>query len=452
MKPLRRALLSLSLVTALGATALGAAADAAAQQRVKFEMWHGLTGDLGERVADVCKRFNGAQAEFEIVCISQGSYDQAVQNSIAAFRAKKHPTVVQVFDAGTADLMLSGAFYPATKLMADHGYNVDWNRYFPGIANYYATSKGEMYSFPFNSSTAMLYWNRDALAKVGRTEAPKTWEDVEAIARDMKKAGIPAPFCFEHDTWQILEQFSAIHRQPIATKGNGYEGLDAELVFNKTRFVDYVKFLKKGLDEGIFAIKEKATGATIGEAFAAGECQMTQMSIASHATIGKTAKPGVNWDVAMLPLFAGTERTNSLVGGASLWALSGKSKDEYRAAAAFFEFIAKPESEEYFSTITGYIPVTIPGFKFMTDKGFYANPPYKGRELALASLTASAPTEVSRGIRLGGFIQIRKETRDALQAIFADKMTVQAGLDQAVERGNAILRRFERTYAGKQLP
>lgn len=447
MKMLRRTSIALAL-----ASLLGFGAEAQAQQRVKVELWQGLTGDLGERVNDVCKRFNESQTEFEITCISQGSYDSAVQNAIAAFRAKKHPTIVQVFDAGTADLMLSGAFYPAKQLMADHGHTVDWGRYFPGIANYYATSKGELYSFPFNSSTALLYWNKDALAKVGKTAAPKTWEEVEAVARDMKKASIPAPFCFEHDTWQILEQFSAIHGQPIATRANGYEGLDAELVFNKTRFVDYVKFLKKGLDEGIFAIKEKAQGATIGEAFAAGDCQMTQMSVASHGTIGKTAKPGMNWDVAMLPLFEGTKRTNSLVGGASLWALSGKSKDEYRAAAAFFAFIARPESEEFFSTVTGYIPVTIPGFKYMQEKGFYNQAPYKGREIALESLTASEVTPVSRGIRLGGFIQIRKETRDALQAIFAGQMGVEAGLNQAVERGNAILRRFERTYAGKQLP
>jgi sn-glycerol 3-phosphate transport system substrate-binding protein len=403
-------------------------------------------------VNDVCKRFNDAQTEFEITCISQGSYDSAVQNSIAAFRAKKHPTIVQVFDAGTADLMLSGAYYPAKQLMADFGHQVDWGRYFPGIANYYATSKGDLYSFPFNSSTALLYWNKGALAKVGKTEAPKTWEEVEAISRDLKKAGYDCPFAFEYDTWQILEQFSAIHGEPIATRANGYEGLDAELVFNKTRFVDYVKFLKKGYDEGIFRIKVKDTGATIGEAFGAGECQMTQMSVAGHGTIGKVAKPDMQWDVAMLPLFAGTKRTNSLVGGASLWTLSGKSQDEYRAAAAFYAFIARPESEEYFSTVTGYIPVTIPGFQYMKAKGFYDKAPFKGREIALESLTASDVTPVSRGIRLGGFIQIRKETRDALQAIFANQMTVEAGLNQAVERGNAILRRFEKTYAGKQLP
>lgn len=295
---------------------------------------------------------------------------------------------------------LFGAFYFAKQLMADFGYQVDWARYFPGVENYYTTSTGGLDSFPFNSSTAIFYWSKDAFANVGRTAGPKSWEEVEGISRDIKEAGYACPFAFEH-TRQMLEQFSAIHGQPIATKGNGYEGLDAELVLNKTRFVDYVKFLKKGLDEGNFAIKEKVTGGTISAAFANGDCQMTMMSLAGHGTVGKTAKPGMDWDVVILPVFDGTKRTNSLVGGAPMWALSGKARDGYRGAATFFAFIAQPDSEEFFSTVTGYIPMTILGFAYMKSKGFYDKAPYKGREVALESLTASEVTSVSRGIRLG---------------------------------------------------
>lgn len=428
------------------------AAATQAESKTKFELWQGLTGDLGDAVNEVCKRFNDSQADFEIVCTSQGSYDAAVQNAIAAYRAGKQPTIVQVFDAGTLDLMLSDAFVPAKKLMEDSGHKINWDDYFPGIADYYSTSTGELYSFPFNSSTALFYYNRDAFAKIGKTEAPKTWEEVEETSRALKAADYECPFAFEYDTWQIMEQFSAIHSQPIATMSNGYEGLGAELTINKTKFADYVSFLKKGFDEGIYQIKVKDTGQTITEAFASGNCQMAQFSVASHGTVTKTQKEGMNWDVTMLPVFAGTERKNSLVGGASLWTLAGKTAEEYKGAAAFYAFIATPESAEFWSTRTGYIPVTKSGFEAMKAKGFYDKAPYKGRETALASLTASEVTALSRGIRLGGFIQIRKEVRDALQGIFAGQMTVEAGLQQAVDRGNAILRRFEKTYANKKLP
>jgi sn-glycerol 3-phosphate transport system substrate-binding protein len=183
-----------------------------------------------------------------------------------------------------------------------------------------------------------------------------------------------------------------------------------------------------------------------------GECQMMQSSIADHGTVGKTIAPDTGWDVAMLPVWAGTERKNSLVGGASLWALSGRPSEEYDAAAAFFAFIAKPEQAEWWSTVTGYIPVTNSGFEYMKSQGFYDKAPYKGREIAIQSLTYTPPGPNSRGIRLGGFIQIRKEIRDGLTAIMAGDVEVQPGLDAAVERSNAILRRFEKTYAGKQFP
>ncbi|WP_027133272.1 extracellular solute-binding protein [Geminicoccus roseus] len=425
-------------------------AGAAQAEPVEFEFWYGLTGDLSERIQEMCQTFNGSQDQFKAVCTSQGTYDAAVQNAIAAFRANKQPTVLQVFDAGTADLMLSGAFVPARELMEKAGYDVNWDDYFPGIADYYATSKGELYSFPFNSSTAVLYWNKDAFQKAGLSEAPKTYEEVETAARALKEAGYACPYAYDVDPWQFMEQFSAVHDLPIATQNNGYDGLDAELVVNQTRFVDHVAFFKRMTDEGLFQLKEM--GQARLQSFMNNECMMMQSSIADHGTVGKTMPDGVAWDVAMVPVWEGTERKNSLVGGASLWALAGNSPEQYEGAAAFFAFLAKPEQAEWWSTVTGYIPVTNSGYEYMMDKGFYDEAPYKGREIAIESLTYTPPTANSRGIRLGGFIQIRKELRDALTGIMAGTTEVQPGLDQAVERGNAILRRFEKTYAGKQLP
>jgi sn-glycerol 3-phosphate transport system substrate-binding protein len=428
---------------------------AASGSKTKIDFWYGNSGDIAKRVQDVCQHFNDSQSDYEIVCTSQGSYAAAVQNTIAAYRAHQQPTIVQVFDVGTLDLMLSDAYYPAYKLMADNGYKVDWNDYFPGIANYYASSKGQMFSFPFNSSTALLYWNKDAFQKIGKTEAPATWEEAAADMKALKAAGYECPFGFNisaDESWQLLEQFSAIHGEPIATKNNGYDGLNAELVFNKTKFVKYVTDLKSWYDQGLAKIKSKETGEEMVPAFANGHCQMILTSVGDHGTITRTASPDMHWGVAMLPVYAGTKRLNSLVGGASLWVLAGKSPEEYKGAAAFLNFIAQPEQALFWSTVTGYIPVTKSGYDYMTQHGFYADPKYKGREIAIASLTASEPTAVSRGIRLGGFLQIRNEVANGWQAIFANKVSVQQGIDQMVERGDAILRRFEATYKGKQLP
>ncbi len=102
-----------------------------------------------------------------------------MQNTIAAFRAGQHPTVVQAYDAGTADLMVSGEFYPVSKMMSDFNIDIDWNNFFPGISNYYASSTGELFSMPFNSSTPMMYYNIADLEAVDITTPPATWEAYE---------------------------------------------------------------------------------------------------------------------------------------------------------------------------------------------------------------------------------------------------------------------------------
>ena len=334
----------------LATVATAIASGAAAADRTKFEFWYGLTGDLGDVVQKHCQLFNESQDKYEAVCVGQGGYDKAEQNTIAAYRAKQQPTVVQIYDAGTVNFMLSGAIYPAVKFAKDFAIDVDWKGYFPGIANYYATAAGEMWSFPYNSSTAVLYWNKDAWAKIGKTEAPKTWSAFGEDLKALKAAGVDCGFAFDFDTWMNLEQFSATNGLPIATLDNGYGGLGAELVFNKTAFVDHIKDYKAWMDAGYAKIQTSQVGKTLVQAFADGSCSSTITSIANHGTVHNTQAPGLKWDVAMLPVIDASKRTNSLVGGASLWIMDGKSKEEYEAAAAFIKYVTATDTgEKYIS-------------------------------------------------------------------------------------------------------
>lgn len=440
-------------IIGLAAAAALAGSAAQAQDRTKFEYWYGLGGYLGDVVTQTCDRFNKSQDQYEVVCVGQDGYAAAVQNTIAAFRAGKHPTIVQAYDAGTADLMMSGEFYPVQKMMADFGIDVDWANYFPGISNYYASSKGELFSMPFNSSTAVMYYNKDDFAAAGIDTPPATWEEFEA---DLKKLEAAQPekchYGYAPSTWVDLEQFSMAHNIPVASKDNGYAGLDAEYVYNTTLHVKHMENIKRWLDEGLIEIKTSQGGINSRDAFAQNQCSIYFGSIASHATVHASAVDGLNWDVTMLPIYEGYERTNTVVGGASLWVLSGKSEEEYRGAAAYLKFLSTPDSEEFWSSNTGYIPVTKAGYDALVDKGFYEKAPFKGREVAIESLTFTEPTALTRGLRLGGFIQARTEWTAEMEAALAGDKSVQEALDTAVERSNAVLRRFERTYKGKQLP
>ncbi|MHA3915015.1 extracellular solute-binding protein [Halovulum sp. GXIMD14793] len=438
-------------LSAAAAAALCASA-AYAEDKIKFEYWYGLSGQLGDVVQQTCDRFNQSQDKYEIVCIGQDGYANAVQNTIAAFRAKQHPTVVQAYDAGTADLMMSGEFYPVHQMMSDFDIEIDWDDYFPGIANYYASSKGEMFSMPFNSSTPMLYWNKEHYKAAGLDTGPETWEQFEENLKALKAAGQDCAYAYAPSTWIDLEQFSMAHGVPIATNNNGYDGLDSEYVYNTTLHVKHMENIKRWMDEGLLEIRTTQGGLNSRDSFAQGECSHYFGSIASHQAVTNLVDGKFGWDVTMIPVYEGTERKNTVVGGASLWVLSGKSDDEYRGAAEYLKFLATPESEKFWSSNTGYIPVTKTGFNQLMEEGFYDKAPYKGRELALKSLTYTEPGPLTRGIRLGGFIQARKEWANEVQAALQGEKTMQEALDTAAERSNAILNKFARTYRGKELP
>src|SRR6218665_4045461 len=258
------------LTAATTATALALATPAMAQ--TQFEFWYGLSGDLSEKVQEMCSRFNASQTDYEIVCVSQENYENNLQNTIAAFRANKQPSVTQISDGGVVDLMLSGAFLPVKQLMEENGYDIDWANYNSGVASYFSTSTGELLAMPFNNSTAMFYYDTDALTAAGVEGIPATWEEVEAAAPKLKEAGYACPIAMDPTgNWQWWEQFSAIHNVPIASNGNGYGGLDAEVLFNQGKFVEQLAFYKRMFAEGLMVHKSKAAGQTANEAFIAGD-------------------------------------------------------------------------------------------------------------------------------------------------------------------------------------
>jgi sn-glycerol 3-phosphate transport system substrate-binding protein len=433
------------------AMALLLTAGAASAEKISFEYWYGLTGDLGKVVAETCTRFNASQDMYEAVCVGQDGYEKAVQNAIAAFRAQKHPTLLQSFDAGTADLMLSGEFYPVTKLMADTGVTVDWADYFPGIANYYSSKSGEFFSMPWNSSTPVYYFNKDHFAKAGLTEAPITWEGMEAAFAALKASGQACALAYAPSPWIDLEQFSMVHNIPVASNNNGYDGLDSELLFNTTLHVKHMENIQRWLSEGTAMLRTQGTGKTARDSFVEGECSVFFSSIADHNTIHKLT-PAFGWDVQIIPTYEGVERHNTVVGGASLWVLSGKADDEYKAAAAYLAFLATKPEQQFLLENTGYIPVTKSTYDALLAEGFYAKEPFINRDIAMKSLTWTEPTDLTRGIRLGSFIQIRAEWVAEVEAALAGQKTMQEALDTAVARGNDQLARFAKTYQGKSFP
>jgi len=430
---------------AAGMAALMAGAGTA--QATDFEFWYGNTGNVEEAILAQCDAYNEAQSDHKVTCVGQGSYEVSMQKAIAAYRSGNAPVLIQFFDAGTLDLMLSDAVVPVQDILPD----VDWGNYITGARSYYETHDGRLFSQPYNSSTLLFYTNKTQLEEAGITETPTTWEEVIAAARKLKDAGNSCPFVTDGDTWRVLEQFSARHGLPIATNHNGYDGLDAEYVFNTTFAAQHLANLVEWRNEGLVKLNADTAAGNYTAAFNAGECAMMEGSSGSYAASAAAFEGKYEITVGMAPMYEDYERHNTLVGGASIYVMKGHSDAEVEAAKTFLDFLRQPQQQMYFTAATGYVPVTNDVMDAITASGEADDAKYATAGIGIESMNQPATAD-SRGIRLGFYVQFREVFMEETQKAFNGDQTMQVALDNAKARGDELLRRFEQTYQGVTLP
>ena len=413
-----------------------------AQAAVEIQWWHAMGGALGETVSDIAAGFNRSQSDYVLKAVYKGNYTETMTAGIAAFRSGKPPHIMQVFEVGTATMMAAkGAIYPVHKLMADQGIPFDQSRYLSAVIGYYTTTDGNLLSMPFNSSTPVVFWNKKAFAKAGLDRAPKTWEEMGDFTKKIQASGgAECGFTIGWQSWSMLENFGAWHDVPFATKENGFAGLDTEFVFNSPLHVKHIGQLFDWQKDKVFIY-----GGRRGEGnplFADGKCAMLINSSAYYSGLKKTTK--FDFGTAQLPYWSGVKGApqNSIIGGATLWVLKGLPKESYKGVALFMNYLSDVFVQTFWHQNTGYVPITNAAYDLTKRSGYYDK--FEGRDVAVIQMSAKAPTANSKGLRLGSFVQIRDIINDELEAIWSGKKTAKKGLDDAVSRGNKLLRKFEK--------
>ncbi len=412
-----------------------------AHAQTEIQWWHSMGGALGEALNGLANQFNDSQKEYKVVTTFKGTYPESMTAAIAAFRAGSAPHILQVFEVGTATMMAAkGAVVPVAKVMADAKEPFDPKAYLPTVTGYYSDVKGNMLSFPFNSSTVMFYINHDAFKKAGlEPKAPKTWKELQAAADKLKAAGQQCVYTTSWPSWMHIENFSAWHNVPIGTKQNGMGGFDTQFSINSPLHVRHISMLSEMAKKGQFTYAGRTNQ---GDAkFSSGECAMFSGSAGAQAGIKKAAK--FDWSINFIPYHDDVKGApqNSIIGGASLWVMGGKKPAEYRGVAKFMAFLSKPEVQMDWHTKTGYVPITQASYDLTRKSGFYDKNP--GADMPVRQLTNKAPTANSKGLRFGNFVQGRTVIEEELESAFSGKKDAKTALDDAVRRGNEILRQFE---------
>ena len=409
----------------------------------EIQWWHAMVGGNNDVVNRLAEEFNASQSDYKVVPSYKGGYPDTLNAGIAAFRAGNAPHILQVFEVGTATMMSAkGAVKPVYEMMKEAGEPFDPKAYLPTITGYYSTAKGDMLSLPFNSSSMMMWVNKDELKKAGVAEIPKTWPEVFEAAKKLKASGHPTcGFSNAWVTWAHIEQFSAWHNVPIGTKANGLDGFDTVLKFNSPL---HVKHLQTLIDLQKDKTYDYAGRTSTNEGrFSSGECAIFLTSSGAYATFRNSAK--FEFTSAPMPYYPDVQGApqNSIIGGASLWVMGGKSANEYKGVAKFFSFLSDTNRQAKLHQESGYLPITKAAYEKTKADGFYQKNPIL--ETPLKELTNKEPTENSRGLRFGNMVQMRDLWAEEIEAALAGKKSAKEALDAAVERGNATLRQFERT-------
>lgn len=400
---------------------------------VELVLWHAMAGSLGDEVQLLADDFNHSQVEFYVKPVYKGNYLETLNSFAAAFRAHQAPAMVQIFEVGTA-LMLSpkGVIKPVDELMKENNLSLPEDEFIQSVRQFYSRDTALM-AMPFNLSVPVIYYNRDSLKAVGysKVNMPKTWDEMEVLAQRLKKAGYDCAYTSAYPGWILFESYLAIHG--LASIENN----PAKAVFNTPQLLAHFKRLKRWYDAHYLRYAGREDDATI--LFTSATCPMLSQSSGSYNSLDAL----VPFQMGVMPMpldtTASTVRYADVAGGAALWAVSGRTKKQYKGIAAFFMFLAKPEVQKKWHEHTGYLPL---GFK-----GRYADLAQSSQHPVLLLAQDDLQRPISPHLLQQNLVpqhQIRTIIDEVFEGLFAGLVNSNEAMNAAMSRSTRVLLRFSR--------
>lgn len=429
---MKKTLITLLLVVALLASALGAAAFA--EENVHLVFWHGMSGTNGEIIDYIVRTFNESHPGIEIEAQYQGSYEESINKLKAAMRTGDGPDMIQIYEAGTRFMVDSGFVNPVWNLIDK--YSIDVSHLEKHILDYY-TVNDQLYSMPLNTSIPVLYYNADMLRAIGFEGKPQTWDDIIDISIKVREAGLAdSGIAVSNFAWWF-EQVLVQQRYPMVDNDNGRSAaatrctlMDGDVALKMaTKWLD---MYKNGYIANIgFNVADN------NAYFWAGQTAMAVDSSGGLRNFLTNIGDSFELGVAFFPAVdAESPNGGVTLGGASIYMINNDKGEAYeKAVAEFIRYIITPEIQSYFHVNSGYFPVTTEAYELDEVKQNLEK--YPQFQTIVDQLHFSE--NMGFGAIYGTMVEGRAVYVGYLQQMLLGELTPEEALNKSVEDVNVLI-------------
>ena len=412
----------------------------------KLSFWYGLGGNLGNVVRQVVNKYNQSQSNYYVEAVFQASYEDTINKINTSLAGGELPNVVQIFDAGQQRMIDSKRVRVVQDLLKADGMGKFMDDLEPAVRSYY-TVGDTMYCMPFNSSTAMTYFNKNALKEVGLDTEKKIYtynELIDAAKKMTKKSGDKIErtgLAFNASGW-FFEQQHAVHNELMGVPDNGRTTRATQYTWNTTKTgAAWFELLKKMVDEGGATYYASANPQA---AFVSGQAAIHFDSIAALRGITASAeKNGIDVGVAYMPRMDGAEVGRTIIGGAAIWLTDAGTPEQQAGGWDFVKFATTTETQGFWSANTGYYPVRQSSYETADMKEALAK--YPQFNVAIEQIRSAPISHFNSGIISGTFVPMRQEVQKAMDLYWSGKASVKEALDTAASKANEQLEEYNST-------
>ncbi|HXX40458.1 MAG TPA: ABC transporter substrate-binding protein [bacterium] len=444
----RRRFLKTAGAVGLGAMAAGMRLPAvSAQAPTRIVFWHAMGGNLGETVVQAfVNKFNESRKDVQVEAQFQGSYDDLINKLRASLGSSAVPAVSQVYDIGTRFMVDSKAVVPVQDFIDREKFDV--SQFEPNILAYYRVGN-RLYSMPFNTSTAILYYNKDMFKQAGLNpdQPPRTFEEIEAYATKLVRGGATQSGITIAIYGWFFEQLLARQGVLYANNGNGRDAPATAVVYDhEEQGARILEWWARMVKNGVATNPGRPTAAS-QRAFAAGQTAMTVDSTAVLKSLLTQSGGRFQLGTGYFPKPPDAKTGGSIVGGASAWILRGRPPAEQQAAWEFVKFISAPPQQAAWYVGTGYFPVRRDAYREPVAQQTLAQ--YPQFLTAISELRNSPINRATQGALLGVFPEARQKSEDAIEATVLGRKSPQQALVDAARDVNQAIAVYNRTMGIK---